>query len=615
MSFTLKPLFYRSYEPRRITPAGWLRRQLEIQAEGLDGCLDLIWPDVRDSEWAGGSKEDWERLPYWLDGVIPLAALLRDESLMKRAKGYLDYIINSQGDDGWLGPCAPENRARYDVWPIFLITKVLAAYADCTGDARVPEVLRRQFRALDAHLNLNTLFNWAQMRWYECLIPIYWLWERSPEPWLLTLALKLKAQGFDFGLFYRDFPYKERTEHGFWSQMNHVVNQAMALKSGALYGRMDNDAGRTAETMLEVLRRYHGTVFGGFTGDEVLAGLSPVQGTELCAIADQMYSMEWLVRLTGDMRWADDLETLAFNAFPATMSPDMWSHQYDQMVNQISCARLPEEATHFTSNRGDAHTFGLEPYFGCCTANFGQAWPKFALSSFVEGADGEVVSLTLAPAKLETEIKGVPVSVELVTDYPFGEMLTYIFTSPAEVDVPFAVRIPAWAGDALVDSAPAEPGCLHRTVLRVAGRTETRVELPMKKTYVTRPYGLSAVKRGPLIFAIKVKSRWQMVDYGPDEKVRVFPHCDYDIYPESDYAYALLSDSEKFVCQGIGDIPFSEDKPPVSAKAIGIPVQWNAPNGILEPFPSGVPDGSDREIELIPYGCSTLRVTEFLLKD
>jgi hypothetical protein len=78
VSFGLKPLFCRSYEPRRITPSGWLRRQLKIQAEGLDGCLDLIWPDVRDSEWAGGSKEDWERLPYWLDGIIPLAVLLRD---------------------------------------------------------------------------------------------------------------------------------------------------------------------------------------------------------------------------------------------------------------------------------------------------------------------------------------------------------------------------------------------------------------------------------------------------------------------------------------------------------------------------------------------------------
>jgi hypothetical protein len=59
VSFGLKPLFYRSFEPRWITPAGWLRRQLEIQARGLDGCLDLIWPDVRD-----GPRREIELIPY-----------------------------------------------------------------------------------------------------------------------------------------------------------------------------------------------------------------------------------------------------------------------------------------------------------------------------------------------------------------------------------------------------------------------------------------------------------------------------------------------------------------------------------------------------------------------
>ena len=55
-----------------IAPAGWLKRQLEIQARGLSGNLDKIWPDVRDSRWIGGDRDGWERVPYWLDGFIPL---------------------------------------------------------------------------------------------------------------------------------------------------------------------------------------------------------------------------------------------------------------------------------------------------------------------------------------------------------------------------------------------------------------------------------------------------------------------------------------------------------------------------------------------------------------
>ena len=71
--------------PADIRPEGWLKRQLELQARGLSGHLDLIWPDVRDSKWIGGDREGWERVPYWLDGFIPLAWLLEDAGLQARA--------------------------------------------------------------------------------------------------------------------------------------------------------------------------------------------------------------------------------------------------------------------------------------------------------------------------------------------------------------------------------------------------------------------------------------------------------------------------------------------------------------------------------------------------
>ncbi len=48
-----------------IHPEGWLKEQLRIQAEGLTGHLDEVWPDVAKSGWIGGNAEGWERLPYW----------------------------------------------------------------------------------------------------------------------------------------------------------------------------------------------------------------------------------------------------------------------------------------------------------------------------------------------------------------------------------------------------------------------------------------------------------------------------------------------------------------------------------------------------------------------
>lgn len=77
---------YNFYTTNEIKPFGWFKRQLEIQAEGLSGNLDKMWPDIADSAWIGGTREGWERVPYWLDGFIPLAFLLvkRYEAPLKK---------------------------------------------------------------------------------------------------------------------------------------------------------------------------------------------------------------------------------------------------------------------------------------------------------------------------------------------------------------------------------------------------------------------------------------------------------------------------------------------------------------------------------------------------
>ena len=60
--------FYTSDE---LKARGWLRRQLALQAAGLCGNLDKIWPDVQRSAWIGGDRDGWERVPYWLDRPRP----------------------------------------------------------------------------------------------------------------------------------------------------------------------------------------------------------------------------------------------------------------------------------------------------------------------------------------------------------------------------------------------------------------------------------------------------------------------------------------------------------------------------------------------------------------
>src|ERR1700683_2618148 len=60
-----------------VRPAGWLKNQLQIQANGLGGHLDETWADVgSNSGWLGGTGESWGRGPFFLLGAFPLAFLV-----------------------------------------------------------------------------------------------------------------------------------------------------------------------------------------------------------------------------------------------------------------------------------------------------------------------------------------------------------------------------------------------------------------------------------------------------------------------------------------------------------------------------------------------------------
>ena len=594
-----------------IAPAGWLKRQLEVQAMGLSGNLDKIWPDVRDSRWIGGDREGWERVPYWLDGFIPLAWLLDDADMKARAVKYIDAIIERQQPDGWICPCGDSERKQYDMWALFLIGKVLVGYYQCSGDGRIEQVLYRAFRNFREHINRNTLFNWSATRWYEALVPIYWLYERRPEKWLLDLANLLYVEGTDYRKLYQTFPM-DKIEKGKWSYTEHVVNTAMALKAEALYSRISGqDPEELANLMLGVLLSRHGMAVGHFTGDECLAGDSPIQGSECCGVAEAMYSYEHLLAVSGNPVWGDYLERLAYNAFPATVSPDMWTHQYDQMTNQPQCRNIPKEEAHYLTNGGESNQFGLEPNFGCCTANFNQAWPKFALSAFMKSEKGIAVTL-ITPARVRVTIEGTAVEVETVTDYPFDSSVMFIVRPERPVTFELAVRVPGCAKSADIDGGAVLPGSFHTISREWKEETKISMSMEFEAEFRARPNDLVALWRGPLLYSVAIDEKWVPAEYCRDGVERKFPYCDYEIFPMSKWNYAFCSTDVTYHQNQVGEIPFDPVRPPVHIMARAKEIPWKISQwGVCEASPADRrPLGEAEEIRMIPYGCTDIRMTE-----
>ena len=599
---------YSFFTTKEIKPRGWLKRQLEIQAEGLSGNLDKMWRDIRDSAWIGGDCDGWERVPYWLDGFIPLAYLLENEDMISRAKKYIDAIIERQQDSGWICPCTEEEIPEYDTWAVQLITKVLVVYYECSGDERIPDVI---YKAMKNYYELLMkekirLFRWGKHRWFEAFIAINFLKERFPERWIYELAFMMK----DYGADYSSFTEEWKTPLNRWAWKTHIVNLAMMLKYEAVscdaLGEKYEDI---AEKLRTILDKYNGTAVETFTGDECLSGRSPIQGTELCAVVEQMFSYELLYAYTGDSKWAERLEVIAFNALPATISDDMWTHQYAQLSNQISCERFPAKPI-FRTNQSEAHLFGLEPNFGCCTANFNQGWPKFALSTFMYD-ENSIISAIPVPASVKTD----EVEIILDTNYPFETTFTY--TIKSKKDFCFDVRVPSFARKVKVNGEYMHQEGKLSFEIKNGDEKEINISYETPIRLIDRPHKLKSVRYGSLVFAVPIKYEKIMYEYEKDGVERKFPYCDYEYVGISCWNYALCSKKFKLIREETDKIPFSSQNPPVKIKAKVKQINWGLADGytrVCDKFPqSRKPVSKAREIELYPYGSAKLRMTEIPL--
>ncbi|HXK61971.1 MAG TPA: glycoside hydrolase family 127 protein [Acidobacteriota bacterium] len=617
----LQPRKLRPFPLGSVKPAGWIKEQLEIQANGLSGHLDEFWPDIKDSGWIGGRAEGWERAPYWLDGLVPLAYLLDQPSLKAKAQRFIDYTLSHQAEDGWLGPekSAKGDYQARDPWPVYVMLKVLTQYHEATSDPRVIPAVTRFLKNLDRQLNERPLFEWNRMRWQDGALSVYWLYEKTGDAWLLELARKMKTQGYNWEAHFRDLPHKERVQK--WEHESHVVNNAMGIKSPAVTFRLSGDQ-RDAEIgrkAIEVLDRYHGQVSGLFSGDENFAGRMPSQGTETCAVVEYLFSLENLLQVIDDPSFGDRLEQIAFNALPAPFKPDMWARQYVQQANQ-PIVKVSKERI-YTTNGEKANLYGLEANYGCCTANMHQGWPKFVTHLWMQTQDGGIAAVAYAPSRLSTTVQGVPISIELITDYPFSSQLKFVVETASPLTFPLHLRIPGWAQSAVLaidglqnNLAVKQGSPRFETIKREwKGKTEVVLTLGMTPRIERRYRDAIALWRGPLVFSLKIGEDWRKV--AGEE-----PHADWEVWPTTAWNYGLVIDEKnpqgsiEVEAKELKGNPFSQATTPVTLKVKGrrIPEWRLVKNAADAPPQSPVVSSSPLEtLTLIPYGAAKLRITEF----
>jgi uncharacterized protein len=610
-----------------IRPTGWLRTQLEIQANGLSGHLDETWQDVGpNSGWLGGTGESWERGPYYLDGLVPLAYLLDDAKLKAKAQRYVEWTLTHQAENGMIGPVG-----NNDWWPRIVMLKVLTQYQEATGDSRVVPLMDRYFRYQLAELPRRPLRDWGKFRWQDNLLSVIWLYNRTGSGYLLELARLLHEQGHDWEAQYAHFEFTEPVTQEVlnrhkgsglddFSLSAHGVNNGQAIKTGpvwSLVSGLRQDRAAVLE-MLAELDKYHGLPNGMFSCDEHLAGRNPSQGSECCTVVETMFSLERSLAILGDPALGDRLEKLAFNALPGTLTDDMWAHQYNQEPNQVECSlhRRP-----WTSDGPESNLYGLEPNFGCCTANFNQGWPKFASSLFLltgdERSEGFAAAV-YAPCEMRTVVSGTRLHLIEETDYPFRGTVRLTVNPAASIGFPLLLRIPAWAtGTTISVNGKQEPGPGAGTFARVEREWHAgdRVEIvfPMRPRISRWFQDSVAVERGPLVFSYGIGESWvKLRDRGMT--------ADWQVFPATGWNYVLSAEGSnpekgiETVESPVGDVPFGRRSTPVKLKVKARKLDsWRAIDGVADPVPqSPVESANDEQtIEFIPYAAAKLRITAF----
>jgi uncharacterized protein len=616
-----------------IQAKGFLYEMLKRQKDGLTGHLDSIYEVVcgDNNGWLGGTGDGWERGPYWLDGLVPLAYLLDDDELKAKAQKWIEWSINNQQEDGYFGPKPlPEGYThipgtqqgmRNDWWPKMVMLKVLQQYYMATGDKRVIDLMTNYFKYQLKMLPENELGYvtfWANRRGGDNLAVVYWLYNITGDKFLLDLAEIIHEQTFDWTGVYAGNMIR---------RLNplpdlHCVNVAQGLKEPIVYYQQHPEEKylESVKKGLTSLKDVHGFVNGMYGGDERLHGNDPTQGSELCSAVEMMFCFENIIPITGDVYYADYLEKIAYNVLPTQSTDDYMRKQYFQQANQI---KVSDDERNFFNDREGRNVFGTTTGYPCCLTNMHQGWPKFVQSTWFATADNGLAALVYGPTSVTAMVgNGEEVTISEETGYPFKEQIQFTLECDNAVQFPFHLRIPEWCKtftlkvNNSIQQVEVQNGIV---ILDREWNTGDKVELNLEMDFrYSYWHEMSmGIERGPLVYALKIAEEWREVT---NDK---YDDTFWEVLPKSPWNYALVKselDENRLkaeVASEISDNPWNPENAPIIVKTRGkrMPI-WTEDRNMAGKTPSPswpyrIVEENEEEIILIPYGCTTLRISEF----
>lgn len=645
--------------PADMEPAGWLREVLVRQARGLTGNLEHAGFPYNTRGWAaplirhrkGTGWWPYEQYGYWIDGMLRCGLLLDDPVLLRKARHQLRYVLRHQRRDGFLGPDLLRRPENNFLWPYVMLARALMAEYLAGKDKGILRALTRHY--------LCKPINPRYLREIANLEGMLFVYGHTGDKRLLHaareayVAFNNQAKTNEFEAERGETEVLERELLSPRPSCMHGVTYNEIAKLGAILFMYTGNkralaAARNAYAKIDT---HHLLVSGVNSSSERLTGRKPLDSHETCDIADYTWSVGYLLQATGEARYGDRMERACLNGGLGAVTPDFKALQYFSCPNQVIADKT---SNHNLFNFGKAWmSYRPNPGTACCAGNVHRIMPNYAARMWQATAGGGLAAVLYGPGRISFRPPGSrrPLTVIQETGFPFSESVCFSFRMDKPVSFSFSMRIPAWCRQAslYLNGRPHKRTGLKAgkfVTLKRMFQPDDRLELRLPMSLSLSHWGSGvALELGPLVFSLPVKARCR-VDRKDRRSSPQFPA--WNMYPASPWNYALalnqatLQTQARLIRGPLEGYPWTVETAPLRVqvparrvrgwvlnKVKDAHVAYVLPNGMLYyktdvpgtitltpdlPDPDSLVERLEPDletIELVPYGCTQLRMTIF----
>ncbi|SKC57887.1 glycoside hydrolase family 127 protein [Pseudoxanthomonas indica] len=418
-------------------------------------AIAIFHPEHSDENEEG----DWygEHAGKWLIAAAKAVARSGDEDLRGNLRRVADYLLSRQHADGYLGNYAPARRfmvpqppkpvswdgapalRTWDIWTHSYLILGLIETAHALEDDRYLTAARRigdlcwQTFCRDG-LDITTLGNHFGMSATVLMDPAVELYGRTGEPRYLELAETIAAQADAeprLALVSRAVEGVDAAEIGTGKAYQLAWNLVGLTK---LHRATGNPVyAQAVENLWRSIRDHHLSLGGGPWGGvahrsrEVfnpIGVFDPRAYVETCSVLAWLQLNRELLQLTGQSRYADEIERTAYNDLLGAAAPN------------------GEDWCYYSFPNGPrVHT----TYWRCCKSSGAMAWEELPPLAYGVTDQGAVQVNLYGESRAQLKLPQAQVDIRQQGGYPFQGDVELQVSPSAPASFALRLRVPAWA--------------------------------------------------------------------------------------------------------------------------------------------------------------------------